>query len=121
MVGALFGGEAPASSATVLRGTGVRPGIVEGTARVLGSSSEYARVEEGDILVTRATTAAFNIVLPLVAGIVTDRGGLLCHAAIIAREYGIPTVVGTGEATRRITDGARVRVDGGTGEVTLLD
>ncbi len=120
VVGALFGGEAPTSSATVLRGTGVRPGIVEGTARVLGSSSEYARVQEGDILVTRATTSAFNIVLPLVAGIVTDRGGLLCHAAIIAREYGIPTVVGTGEATRRIADGARVRVDGGTGEVTIL-
>ena len=119
-VGALFGGAPGEASENVLRGVGVSPGSVEGTARILGSSREYARVQEGDILVTRGTTAAFNIVLPLVTGIVTDRGGLLCHAAIISREYGIPAVVGTGDATTRIADGARIRVDGGTGEVTIL-
>ena len=120
VVGALFGGAAPESSATVVRGLGVSPGIVEGPARVVGSSSEFGRIQQGDILFTRGTTAAFNIVLPLVAGIVTDRGGLLCHAAIVSREYGIPAVVGCGDATARVSDGARVRVDGATGEVTML-
>lgn len=120
VVGALFGGPPPESSATVVRGLGVSPGVVEGPARVVGSSSEFGRIQQGDILFTRGTTAAFNIVLPLVAGIVTDRGGLLCHAAIVSREYGIPAVVGCGDATARVTDGARVRVDGAAGEVTIL-
>ena len=62
----------------------------------------------------------FNVVLPLLGGIVTDRGGQLCHAAIVAREYGIPGVVGTKDATTRIPDGARVRVDGAKGEITVL-
>ena len=69
----------------------------------------------------RVTTEAFNILLPLLGGIVTDSGGLLSHSAIVAREYGIPGVVGTRTATRRIADGARVRVDGNKGEVTVLE
>jgi pyruvate,water dikinase len=60
-------------------------------------------------------------VLPLVSAIVTDRGGQLCHAAIVSREYGIPGVVGTREATAVIPDGARVRVDGAAGRVEILD
>ena len=120
VVGALFGGPAPESSAAVVRGLGVSPGVVEGPARILGSSSEFGRIRQGDILFTRGTTAAFNIVLPLIAGIVTDRGGLLCHAAIVSREYGIPAVVGCGDATSRVRDGTRVRVDGAAGEVTIL-
>ena len=60
------------------------------------------------------------MVLPLLGAIVTDRGGQLCHAAIVSREYGIPGVVGTKEATRLIPDGARVRVDGTKGEVVVL-
>ena len=60
------------------------------------------------------------MVLPLLGAIVTDRGGQLCHAAIVAREYGIPGVVGTREATSLIEDGDRVRVDGTTGEVHVL-
>jgi len=72
------------------------------------------------VLVTASTTEAFNILLPLLGGIVTDNGGLLSHAAIVSREYGIPGVVGTREATERIADGVRVRVDGDTGEVTVL-
>jgi pyruvate,water dikinase len=72
------------------------------------------------VLVTRNTSPYFNVVLPLLGAIVTDRGGQLCHAAIVAREYGIPGVVGTREATTVIPDGARVRVDGTTGEVTVL-
>jgi len=73
------------------------------------------------VLVTRATAPYFNVVLPLLGAIVTDRGGQLCHAAIVAREYGIPGVVGTREATTRIPDGARVRVDGTKGEIHVLD
>ena len=72
------------------------------------------------MLITELTTEAFNILLPLLGGIVTDNGGLLSHAAIVAREYGIPGVVGTREATEKIATGARVRVDGDAGEVTVL-
>ena len=76
--------------------------------------------QEGDILVTKATTAAFNTVLPLLGAIVTDRGGLLSHAAIVSREYGIPAVVGCTDATTRIPDSARVRVDGEAGEAAIV-
>ena len=77
-------------------------------------------MQRGDVLVTRMTSPFFTVVLPLLGAIVTDRGGQLSHAAIVAREYGIPGIVGTREATRLIPDGARVRVDGTTGEVRLL-
>ncbi|MFP5347350.1 MAG: PEP-utilizing enzyme [Actinomycetes bacterium] len=105
---------------TVLRGLAVYAGSFEGTARVVGSTDDFTRIHRGDVLVTRMTSPYFNVVLPLLGAIVTDRGGQLCHAAIVAREYGIPGVVGTREATRRIPDGARIRVDGDVGEVTLL-
>ena len=82
--------------------------------------ADFGRIQRGDILVTRATSPYFNLVLPLLGAIVTDRGGQLCHAAIVAREYGIPAVVGTREATRLVRDGARLRVDGTRGEVTVL-
>ena len=82
--------------------------------------SEFDRIEQGDVLVTESTTEAFNILLPLLGAIVTDSGGLLSHSAIVAREYGIPGVVGTRDATERIADGTRVRVDGDAGEVTVL-
>jgi phosphoenolpyruvate synthase/pyruvate phosphate dikinase len=88
---------------------------------VVHSAAGLARVQEGDVLVTVATSPAFNVVLPLVGAIVTDRGGMLSHAAIVAREYGVPAVVGSGDATRRIPDGARVRVDGDAGEVAVAN
>ena len=95
-------------------------GVYEGPARLISGPSEFDRIEKGDVLVTVSTTEAFNILLPLLGAIVTDSGGLLSHSAIVAREYGIPGVVGTREATERIADGARVRVDGDAGEVTVL-
>ena len=73
------------------------------------------------MLVTRNTGPAFNVVLPLLGAIVTDRGGQLSHAAIVAREYGIPAVVGTLEATTMFADGARVRVNGDLGIVELVE
>ena len=95
-------------------------GVYEGTARLVDSPADFGRVRPGDVLVTRMTSPYFTVVLPLLGAIVTDRGGQLCHAAIVAREYGIPGIVGTREATSTIPDGAQVRVDGATGEVRLL-
>ena len=108
------------SDAKIIRGMSVNEGVYEGTARVINEASEFHRLKQGDILVTRATAPYFNVVLPLLGGVVTDRGGQLCHAAIVAREYGIPGVVGTKEATKLIPDGSRVRVDGTSGEVHVL-
>jgi rifampicin phosphotransferase len=103
-----------------VRGVGVSPGVYEGTARLIHSTEEFGRIERGDVLVTNSTTTAFNIVLPLLGAIVTDRGGLLSHAAIVAREYAIPAVVGCSDATAVVSDGDRVRVDGRAGEVEVL-
>jgi len=109
-----------ANDAAVVRGTAASPGVREGTARVMRDSFDFVRVEEGDVLVMPTTTESCNVVVPLLAAIVTDHGGPVSHAAIVAREAGIPAVVGCADATRAIPDGARVRVDGDTGEVTIL-
>ena len=119
-LGALFGSSAEEHGENTLRGLAASAGIYEGTARRVGGPEEFDRIVEGDVLVTESTTEAFNILLPLLGAIVTDAGGLLSHSAIVSREYGIPGVVGTRDATRMISDGARVRVDGDAGEVTLL-
>ncbi|HEV8156633.1 MAG TPA: PEP-utilizing enzyme [Gaiellales bacterium] len=119
-LGHLFGSSEAEHDEQVLRGLAASPGIYEGPARLISGPSEFDRIVTGDVLVTQSTTEAFNILLPLLGAIVTDSGGLLSHSAIVAREYGIPGVVGTREATERITDGARVRVDGDAGEVSVV-
>jgi len=119
-LGHLFGSSKATHEESVLYGLAASKGIYEGPARRVAGPHEFDRIEKGDVLVTESTTEAFNILLPLLGGIVTDNGGLLSHAAIVAREYGIPGVVGTREATDRIKDGMRVRVDGEAGEVTVL-
>lgn len=116
----MFGSSTEQHEEHLLRGLAASPGVREGIARRVAGPAEFDRIVQGDVLVTESTTEAFNILLPLLGGIVTDAGGLLSHAAIVAREYGIPGVVGTREATVLIPDGARVRVDGGAGEVTVL-
>ena len=116
----LFGVSEKENTDTVVHGMSVNDGTYEGTARLVVGSADFGRIKQGDVLVTRNTSPYFNIVLPLLGAIVTDRGGQLSHAAIVAREYGIPGVVGTRDATTVIPDGARVRVDGTTGEVHLL-
>jgi phosphohistidine swiveling domain-containing protein len=103
-----------------VRGLGVSAGVYEGIARVIHGTDEFSRLEQGDVLVTNSTNTAFNIVLPLLGAIVTDRGGLLSHAAIVAREFGLAAVVGTTDATNVIPDGARVRVDGTVGEAEIV-
>ncbi len=104
----------------VLRGLAASRGVYEGPARRVAGPAEFDRIMKGDVLVTESTSEAFNILLPLLGALVTDSGGLLSHSAIVAREYGIPGVVGTREATERIADGTHVRVDGDAGEVTVF-
>lgn len=116
----MFGSSTEQHEEHLLRGLAASPGVREGIARRVAGPAEFDRIVQGDVLVTESTTEAFNILLPLLGAIVTDAGGLLSHAAIVAREYGIPGVVGTREGTALIPDGARVRVDGGAGEVTVL-
>ena len=116
----LFGSSAVQNEPALLYGLAASKGIYEGPARRVSGPAEFGRIASGDVLVTESTSEAFNILLPLLGAIVTDNGGLLSHAAIVAREYGIPGVVGTREATERIADGVRVRVDGDAGEVTVL-
>ena len=116
---ALFVGSEAPHEEDMLRGLPASGGVYEGPARQVAGPDEFDRIVEGDVLVTQSTTEAFNILLPLLGAIVTDSGGLLSHSAIVAREYGIPGVVGTREATDRIPDGTTVRVDGDAGEVTF--
>lgn len=119
-LGHLFGSSEAQHEEKILYGLAASRGIYEGPARRVSGPSEFGRIARGDVLITESTTEAFNILLPLLGGIVTDNGGLLSHAAIVSREYGIPGVVGTREATARIADGILVRVDGDAGEVTVL-
>jgi rifampicin phosphotransferase len=119
-VGEIFRSSEAEHEEQLVRGLAASPGVFEGTARLIAGPTEFDRIVRGDVLVTESTTEAFNILLPLLGAIVTDAGGLLSHAAIVSREYGIPGVVGTREGTGLIPDGARVRVDGNAGEVTVL-
>jgi pyruvate,water dikinase len=118
-IDSLFGSSEEEHEEDMLRGLAASGGVYEGPARRVSGPDTFDRIVQGDVLVTESTTEAFNILLPLLGAIVTDSGGLLSHSAIVAREYGIPGVVGTREATERISDGALVRVDGDAGEVTV--
>jgi pyruvate,water dikinase len=104
-----------------IRGYAASSGVVEGIARVLMSPNDIGQVREGDILVCAVTNPSWAPIFGKIKAAVSDIGGTMSHAAIVAREYGMPAVVGTGQATKRIRTGQRVRVDGGRGVVTLLD
>lgn len=101
----------------VLRGSAGSRGRVEGIARVIRSVDELHLVQPGEILVCRSTTPPWTPVFASIAALVTDTGGVLAHGAIVAREYAIPAVMGTKIATRVISDGQRITVDGDSGEV----
>ncbi|WP_084960055.1 PEP/pyruvate-binding domain-containing protein [Thermoactinospora rubra] len=107
----------PSSTITGFAGAA---GVVEGTARVIRSMAEGDRLAQGEILVTTITNVGWTPLFPRAAAVVTDVGAPLSHASIVARELGIPAVVGTGNATARIHDGDRIRVDGGRGTVEIL-
>ena len=103
-----------------LRGFAASSGVVEGPARVVKSVEEISRLQQGDILVCQITNPTWAPIFQMIVAAVSDIGGSMSHAAIVAREYGLPAVVGTGNATSRIKDGQRIRVDGGRGIVTIL-
>jgi phosphohistidine swiveling domain-containing protein len=103
-----------------LTGAAASPGTIEGVARVVRSVSEIVDVREGEILVCGSTSPAWAPIFSKITGTVTDVGGVMSHAAIVCREYGLPAVVGTGRATSAIRTGQTIRVDGSAGVVTLL-
>ncbi|MBC8144942.1 MAG: hypothetical protein H7X80_05100 [bacterium] len=108
------------NEAKLVRGLAASGGKRTGTARLVLEPGDFDRIREGDVLVARITSPSYNVLLPLLAGIVTDRGGVLSHPAIVSREYGIPGVVGTRNATSMIPDGATVEIDGDAGTVRVL-
>jgi pyruvate,water dikinase len=104
-----------------LRGAAASPGTVEGVARVVIDVRQIRDVRDGDILVCPITSPAWAPIFSNVKAVVTDIGGVMSHAAIVCREYGLPAVVGTGRATSQIQTGQRIRVDGSAGTVTLVE
>ena len=104
-----------------LKGMTASPGAVEGVARVIMTPNELNQVQDGEILVCPVTAPSWGSVFAKVGAVVTDIGGMMSHAAILCREYGMPAVTGTAYGTKQITTGMRVRVDGTNGTVTILD
>jgi pyruvate, water dikinase len=103
-----------------IHGHAASPGVVEGVARVLRDVNEIGQIQEGEILVCPVTAPSWGPVFGKIKAAVSDIGGTMSHAAIVAREYGMPAVVGTGQATKRIKTGQRLRVDGDRGVVRIL-
>jgi pyruvate,water dikinase len=108
------------SARAPLKGFAVSPGSYEGSVRVIRNIEELPTVQKGEVLVAPSTGAAFNVVLPLIGALVTERGGVLSHAAIVSREYGLPGIVGCVGAATKLKTGMRVRVDGDKGEVWTI-
>ena len=107
-------------AAKQLTGMAASPGRVEGVARVIRSADELDQLKDGEILVTPITAPSWAPVFSRISATVTDIGGMMSHAAIVCREYGLPAVTATGSGSSTIKTGQRLRVDGTTGEVTIL-
>ncbi len=108
-----------AANANSIRGLGANNGKITGTARVIEDFTQIDRLQEGDILVTRFTDTGWTPKFAILSGIVTEYGGILCHAAIVSREYGIPAIVCCKDAMSKISDGQQITIDGSTGVVTI--
>jgi pyruvate,water dikinase len=106
-----FGGE------VLLNGLGASPGAASGTVKIVYNLDDLKKIKKGDVLVTEMTNPDMVVTMQRAAAIVTDEGGITSHAAIVSREMGIPAVVGTGEATKKLKDGDIVTVDGNYGKV----
>lgn len=104
-----------------IRGIPASPGKVDGIARLVFSSQDIGNVKQGEILVAPSTAPGWNPVFGLAKGVITDTGGMMSHVAIICREQGLPAIVGTGRATSTIKDGQKIRMDGGTGIVEIME
>lgn len=105
----------------VLKGMPASPGVAEGPARVISSADQLDSVKDGEILVAPVTAPSWGPIFGRIRATVTDIGGMMSHAAIVCREYGMPAVTGTGTASVEITTGQLIRVDGNTGTVTVLE
>ena len=114
------GSAAAGGTTPVIAGLPGAAGVARGVARVLRGLGEADRLAAGEVLVTATTLPAWTPVMTRAAAVVTDTGGALCHAAVVARELGVPAVVGTTRATGAIADGQQVEVDGSRGLVRLL-
>jgi len=116
-----FGAEyAESAEANVLKGTGSSAGVARGPARVVLTSSEFDRIKPGDIIVCPSSNPSWVPVFTIAGGLVTNTGGVLSHAAVVAREFGLPAVTGVKDATRSIQDGQSLEIDGTAGTVRLL-
>jgi phosphohistidine swiveling domain-containing protein len=115
-----FGGDTVASDdEAVLRGTGASAGVVRGPARVVHGPDDFGRVGPGDIMVAPSSNPSWVPLFTIAAGLVTNTGGVLSHAAVVAREFALPAVVGVANATALIREGQIVELDGTTGHVRL--
>jgi pyruvate,water dikinase len=103
-----------------IKGLAASPGVIEGPARHVASLDQFDQVKEGEILICRMTNPAWVVLFTKIVGLVTDAGGVTSHPAVVSREFGIPAVVGTSNATERIKTGDRIRVNGSTGVVEVL-
>jgi phosphohistidine swiveling domain-containing protein len=114
----------PASAVTStggLEGAPGAPGVATGPVRIINSLQELGRIQPGDVVVTYAIDPAWTPVFGIIAGAISVEGGMLAHAAVLGREYGLPVVLGLREATTRLKEGMRVRIDGTSGAVIILD
>jgi pyruvate,water dikinase len=107
-------------SITELKGFAGSPGVTKGRARVCRTVGEVSQLQEGEILVAPTTSPSWAPAFARISACVTDVGGVMSHAAIVCREYGMPAVVGTGHATKVIKTGMMLRVDGSTGAITIV-
>jgi pyruvate,water dikinase len=105
------------SASAVVSGSPASAGRVEGVVRVIRGPAEFGELQRGEVLVAPVTAPAWTPLFDLAIAVVTDVGSAAAHASIVAREYGIPAVVGCGDATTRLRTGMRVAVDGNTGNV----
>ncbi len=117
----LKAGEVDPEDIEELQGSAASSGVIEGTARVCLELEDITKLKEGDILISRMTSASWAPAFNIIQGCVTDIGGIFCHAAIVAREYQLTAVVGVGNGTAVIRDGDRLRVDGDRGIVTIIE
>jgi len=108
-------------TAKTISGIPASPGVAEGTARIVRSLDEFSRVEDGTIMFCDMTNPAWISIFPKLRGLVTDSGGVLAHPAIVSREFGIPCIVGSMTGTKQIKDGQKVRINGNTGIVEILE
>ena len=122
-IGSVFDSEEEtiSNNTNLIKGLGANNGTVIGTARVIESFSKIDRLQKNDILVTKFTDTGWTSKFAYLSGIVTEFGGILCHAAIVSREYGIPAIVSCHNAMSKIKDGDTIKIDGKTGIVTIIE